>query len=346
MSSRLARRATHQMKRYAACMHALSHFFTPTLSLVHVFFFLAQELAALMAIEREKKLAKRVKKDNLTNDGEEDADEAEDEEEEEAIYNVDAMHDKLEDFAWIEQQPWAETLAITTDTPTQVENVDDDLERELAFYNQALAAAKSAISKFEEAGVPWRRPVDYYAEMVKSDDHMTKVKEQLLYEQQVIETAEQRRRDRETKKFGKQVAAEKKKERDHEKKKAITSVSALRKQREKSGFAGDVDMDKELARLDGGGGGGAGRQQQKKKGVLGERFSAHQKSSKRANRDSKYGFGGPKRLQKQNDAYSAAGGDYRPPSKTKGGGVGGKGGGKGKQQRPGKSRRASMKTKR
>ena len=43
-----------------------------------------------------------------------------------------------------------------------------------------------------------------------------------------------RKKDREAKKFSKQVAAERKKERAQEKKKAITDVSKLRKQREKS----------------------------------------------------------------------------------------------------------------
>ena len=294
-------------------------------------------------------MSKRSKKGEDAERGEE---EEEEEEEEQAIYNVDSMHDKLEDIAWTEQQPWAETLAITSEAPTEVADVDDDLERELAFYNQALASAKSAISKFEEAGVPWQRPADYYAEMVKSDDHMSRVKEQLLYEQQIIETSEQRRRERETKKFGKQVAAEKKKEKDHEKKKAITGVSALRKQRQRSGFAGDLDMDAELARMDGRGG------NRGKKTKLGDRFTAQDKSGKRAKRDSKFGFGGPKRLQKQNDAYSAAGGDYTPSRGGGRGGRGGRGGGRGAggrgggrgagrggaAQRPGKSRRASMKS--
>ncbi len=109
-----------------------------------------------------------------------------------AIYNVEAIHDKLEDVAWSEDRPWDETLAVTSSAPTAVVNVDDDLERELAFYNQALEAAKTAIGRFEEAGLTWQRPPDYYAEMVKSDEHMAKVKEQLLFEQKQIEESEKR----------------------------------------------------------------------------------------------------------------------------------------------------------
>jgi Eukaryotic rRNA processing protein EBP2 len=57
---------------------------------------------------------------------------------------------------------------------------------------QALAAAKVAVARMEAAGTPWLRPPDYYAEMVKSDDHMAKVKEQLMYETKLIEEQEER----------------------------------------------------------------------------------------------------------------------------------------------------------
>ena len=58
---------------------------------------------------------------------------------------------------------------------------------------QALAAAKAALGRLEAAGVPWRRPADYYAEMVKSDAHMARVKAQLMHEQAQIEAADERR---------------------------------------------------------------------------------------------------------------------------------------------------------
>ena len=36
------------------------------------------------------------------------------------------------------------------------------------------------------------RPPDYYAEMVKSDDHMKRVKAQLMHEQTQLEAGEER----------------------------------------------------------------------------------------------------------------------------------------------------------
>lgn len=49
----------------------------------------------------------------------------------------------------------------------QLTNVDDDIARELAFYNQALSATQQAIQKFNDAGQPWLRQQDFYAEMVQ-----------------------------------------------------------------------------------------------------------------------------------------------------------------------------------
>ncbi|GFH12146.1 uncharacterized protein HaLaN_07781 [Haematococcus lacustris] len=124
-----------------------------------------------------------------------------------------------------------------------VEDADDDIARELAFYTQAIV-------RFQGSSTPWLRPADYYAEMVKTDQHMAKVKEQLMYEQRSIEQAEERRKQREAKQYSKQVQADKQKERNASKKRAISDVSKLRKQRVKSGFAGELDYDAEMAAME------------------------------------------------------------------------------------------------
>jgi Eukaryotic rRNA processing protein EBP2 len=53
-----------------------------------------------------------------------------------ARYDVEGMHEKLEDIGWTQDVDWQETLIIDGSNPTEVSNIDDDLERELAFYNQ------------------------------------------------------------------------------------------------------------------------------------------------------------------------------------------------------------------
>ena len=42
-------------------------------------------------------------------------------------------------------------------------------------YRQAQWAASVGLRKLEELGIPTQRPDDYFAEMVKTDDHMRKV---------------------------------------------------------------------------------------------------------------------------------------------------------------------------
>lgn len=42
-------------------------------------------------------------------------------------------------------------------------------------YQQACSSVKIGLRKLEELGVPIQRPEDYFAEMVKTDDHMRKV---------------------------------------------------------------------------------------------------------------------------------------------------------------------------
>ena len=58
--------------------------------------------------------------------------------------------------------------------------------------------------------MPTQRPEDYYAEMVKTDDHMRRVRQCLLGRQKVLEHKEKARKMRELKKYGKKVKSEKK----------------------------------------------------------------------------------------------------------------------------------------
>lgn len=232
-----------------------------------------------------------------------------------AIYNADGLLDKLGDISWPENAGWIHKLSLDIDQEKEVD-VNDDLSRELAFYTQALQGTRTALEKFQALGLPFLRPSDYYAEMVKTDTHMEKVKGRLLSEQRRMEEADERRKVREAKKLAKEVQAQKLKERAKQKKEEIESVKKWRKQRQKSGFAGgdkggELDLSFEDGKAfersgakkrpgvspgdrsggkarHGGGGGGGGKGKNPKK--------------KRDSRDSKFGFGGRKSLKKQNTA--------------------------------------------
>ncbi|KVI04583.1 Eukaryotic rRNA processing [Cynara cardunculus var. scolymus] len=233
-----------------------------------------------------------------------------------SIYNKDGILDKLGDISWPEDVEWIHKLSLDINQEQEVD-VNDDLNRELAFYTQALEGTRQAFVKFQTMGLPFLRPSDYYAEMVKTDSHMEKIKGRLLVEKRRIEEAEERRKARDNKKKAKEVQAQKQKERVKQKKDEIESVKKWRKQRQQSGFAGGEkeggDMGLPFAdgkesqrsstknkrpgvspwdRSGGKAKAGAGKD---RKGGAGKRKS-------REFKDSKYGFGGKKGMKKQNTA--------------------------------------------
>lgn len=74
--------------------------------------------------------------------------------------------------------PWAETFCIIPEKPLPFGaggndgnplDIHDDLKRELAFYNMALDAANQAQAQCKNADIPFTRPEDFFAEMVKTD---------------------------------------------------------------------------------------------------------------------------------------------------------------------------------
>jgi len=67
--------------------------------------------------------------------------------------------------------------------------------------------------------------------MVKSDSHMERIRMRLLNESSTIKKSEEKRKEREGKKFGKQVQIEKLKERERSKKEMDEKLKALKRSR-------------------------------------------------------------------------------------------------------------------
>nr|CAB3454277.1 unnamed protein product [Digitaria exilis] len=222
---------------------------------------------------------------------------------ENAIYNKVAILEKLEDIAWPKNVDWMHKLTIEHDQGGKVD-VNDDLARELAFYTQALDGTRQAFEKLQSMKVRFLRPTDYYAEMVKTDAHMHKIKGRLLSEKRRIEEAEERKKAREAKKIAKEVQAEKNKQRAKDKKEQIESVKKWRKQRQQGGFAKGND---DVPDLNFEGEEGFKQSKKKRPGVSpGDRSGGLAKRGKegknRRSRDAKFGHGGRKGLKKQNTA--------------------------------------------
>ncbi|KAI0438051.1 eukaryotic rRNA processing protein EBP2-domain-containing protein [Xylaria telfairii] len=182
------------------------------------------------------------------------------------------------------------------------EDLMDDIKRELAFYAQALDAAKRGRALLKAEGVPFSRPTDYFAEMVKDDGHMEKVKAKLVEEASAKKASAEARKLRELKKFGKQVQVAKLQERQKAKRDTLEKIKTLKRKRSEAGSGDlgtreadlfDVGVDNELEKYN------KGSSQRR-----GER-TAGGPGAKRQKKNDKFGFGGKKKYSKSGDATSA-----------------------------------------
>jgi rRNA-processing protein EBP2 len=235
-----------------------------------------------------------------------------------------------------------------------------------------LHGVKQAITQLDDLNVAYKRPVDYYAEMVKSDAHMAKIKDVLLSEHKRIDAVATRKKSIEAKKYAKQVHAAKVQERQKQKKEVMQSYAKLRTgqaggkedKKAKKTRKGDKKNDVEL--FDGSGDkkgkgnqGAAPNGSNLRNNKNGDRGKA-EKSKKRKGMDEKYGRGEKK--SKKNDAksvndtraFNSAKNNQRPNTGYKEKGRGGvvRGSREGEapthrrkkkttNQRPGKARRAA-----
>ena len=122
-----------------------------------------------------------------------------------------------------------QSVTSSTETAISIPDVSDDLQRELAFYSQALEAVRIGRTKLRTEGVPFSRPKDYFAEMIKEDAHMEKVKAKLVEEASAKKASAEARKQRDLKKFGKQVQVAKLQERQKEKKQTLEKIKTLKR---------------------------------------------------------------------------------------------------------------------
>lgn len=225
---------------------------------------------------------------------------------------------------------FSEHQSVTTAEPVVIADVEDDLARETAFYAQSLGAVKEARALLRKESIPFTRPTDYFAEMVKSDEHMGKIKSKLTDDAANKKAAQEARRQRDLKRFGKQVQQEKLKERAKDKREMLDKVKSLKRKRQGEGLTTTKEEDMFDVALD-----EAGPSEQRNRREKRERGGKDGPNPKRQKKDQKYGFGGKKRFAKSGDAQSS--GDMSGYSVKRM-----KGAKKGASQRPGKNRRAAQ----
>lgn len=146
------------------------------------------------------------------------------------INNSAAINAALKRISFIgTQTPFSEHNSLVSKEPIEIEDPNDDLNRELAFYKVCQAAATDARGLLKKEGIPFTRPGDYFAEMVKNDEHMGLIKKKLYEEAAGKKAAAEARRQRDLKKFGKQVQNAKLQQRHKEKREMLEKINTLKK---------------------------------------------------------------------------------------------------------------------
>ncbi|SMR49552.1 unnamed protein product [Zymoseptoria tritici ST99CH_3D1] len=241
------------------------------------------------------------------------------------INNTAALQRSLKAFALPSSLPFSATQSVTSAEPVQIADVEDDLNRELAFYRQSLNAVTEARTKLKKEGVPFTRPTDYFAEMVKSEEQMGKVRSKLLDETARKKASADARRQRDLKKFGKAVQVAKLQDRAKEKTATLDRIQTLKRKRQGADLTANEDDTFDVAVEDAAVTEKADRATRRAKGA-----ADGEKGRKRQKKDEKFGHGGKRRFAKSNDAKSTGDLSGYSVKKMKGGG----------KPRPGKSKRA------
>ena len=108
-------------------------------------------------------------------------------------------------------------------------NPDDDIKRELIFYNIAKENAIQGMVKLKQLGEKINRPDDYFVEMLKSDEQMMKVKKQIINEQQYIKKFEAKKQKMQNIKFAKSIKDFQNKEKSSFKRQTLQGVENWKK---------------------------------------------------------------------------------------------------------------------
>ncbi|KAJ1879097.1 RRNA processing protein, partial [Coemansia sp. S17] len=173
---------------------------------------------------------------------------------------------------------WIQRCDVTSAEPIVVDKTENDLDRELKFYQQGLEAVIQAQLEVKKVGVPFSRPDDYFAEMVKSDAHMARIRQKLLDQQKGIQNSEEAKKQRELRKYGKKIEQEKLREREDQKKASLDKIATIKK-RLRSGDLGEVD-DFDIDVDSGDEGGKKAKGARGKKGKDGKPMANHKRLSK------------------------------------------------------------------
>lgn len=228
------------------------------------------------------------------------------------INNASALKSKLSDFEL--DVNWVERLDLTGDLnelPDHIPNplkgqsvghesndldvVRNDIKREIKFMLQAKSSVLQGLARLHALKVKTKRPDDYLAEMLKSKEHMDKIKKVKDTKKELVEKKEKTKLLREQKKMGKKIQQEVLKQRQKEKKEFQEKIKKFKRGSDKSTDFLEEDKNKQ----------GAGRQSKPAR-QLKQKQQRNPKLTKKEFKQSKFGYGGRKKGVKKNTADSSA----------------------------------------
>lgn len=123
---------------------------------------------------------------------------------------------------------WTERLVTTSDRRVQfvdASKINDDIQREVEFYNIANENALGALKMINDENIRLDRPTNFYAEMFKTDEVMTKIRSTLVKQQVRMKNFEEVKLRKQMKRIQKQRKFEQQQDKVDEKKKNTLAIN-------------------------------------------------------------------------------------------------------------------------
>ncbi|PFH38282.1 hypothetical protein BESB_006230 [Besnoitia besnoiti] len=178
-----------------------------------------------------------------------------------AVNDIPGLEQKLEEIrykppAGMRRVPWIETLAVVAAPVSGAEKkseeaedgdelgekkkksigANQDLEREKYFMRLTSSAAVVALTRLRQRRLKFTRPSDFLAEMLKTDNHMARVRERLAAEKEHLADFEEKKRKKLNKKFNRSSGHKLVREQEEARRRnaELKEIAAWKKEREKN----------------------------------------------------------------------------------------------------------------
>ena len=153
------------------------------------------------------------------------------------VNDLDALNRCLERIQYrvdskASRVPWIEHLSLIVNRYVVEDEAilpEEDQKREATFRHITELGVREALRRLCMLKLPFSRPQDFYAEMLKPDIQMNKIQKKLIEQQTKIKCVEERKKKKLQKKFAKELRAEKLQQKQREKIENLKKVEKWKK---------------------------------------------------------------------------------------------------------------------